>query len=78
ARLQEAYQPLSAFCAEIAQELRTPLTSLLTQTQVVLSRPRSLEDNREALHGNLEELERLTAMVNDMVLLAKADHALLG
>ncbi|KSL53410.1 HAMP domain-containing histidine kinase [Pseudomonas aeruginosa] len=74
ARLEEAFQRLSAFSADIAHELRTPLTSLLTQTQVVLSRPRSLEDYREALHGNLEELERLTAMVNDMLLLAKADH----
>ncbi len=62
ARLEEAFQRLSAFSADIAHELRTPLTSLLTQTQVVLSRPRSLEDYREALHGNLEELERLTAM----------------
>ncbi|MFU5706396.1 heavy metal sensor histidine kinase [Pseudomonas aeruginosa] len=77
ARLEEAFQRLSAFSADIAHELRTPLTSLLTQTQVVLSRPRSLEDYREALHGNLEELERLTAMVNDMLLLAKADHGLL-
>ncbi|KSF63909.1 sensor histidine kinase [Pseudomonas aeruginosa] len=78
ARLEEAFQRLSAFSADIAHELRTPLTSLLTQTQVVLSRPRSLEDYREALHGNLEELERLTAMVNDMLLLAKADHGLLA
>lgn len=77
ARLEEAFQRLSAFSADIAHELRTPLTGLLTQTQVVLSRSRGLEDYREALHGNLEELERLTAMVNDMLFLAKADHGLL-
>ncbi len=78
ARLEEAFQRLSAFSADIAHELRTPLTSLLTQTQVVLSRSRGREDYREALHGNLEELERLTAMVNDMLFLAKADHGLLA
>ncbi|MCP8467265.1 heavy metal sensor histidine kinase [Pseudomonas sp. ZM23] len=78
ARLEEAFQRLSAFSADIAHELRTPLTGLLTQTQVVLSRSRTLEDYREALHGNLEELERLTAMVNDMLFLAKADHGLLA
>ncbi|WP_343572938.1 heavy metal sensor histidine kinase [Pseudomonas sp.] len=77
ARLEEAFQRLSAFSADIAHELRTPLTGLLTQTQVVLSRSRGLEEYREALHGNLEELERLTAMVNDMLFLAKADHGLL-
>lgn len=78
ARLEEAFQRLSGFSADIAHELRTPLTALLTQTQVVLSRPRSEDDYREALHGNLEELQRLTAMVNDMLLLAKADHGLLA
>lgn len=78
ARLEEAFQRLSAFSADIAHELRTPLTGLLTQTQVVLSRSRGLEDYREALHGNLEELERLTAMVNDMLFLAKSDHGLLA
>ncbi|MDF3933171.1 heavy metal sensor histidine kinase [Pseudomonas citronellolis] len=77
-RLEEAFQRLSAFSADIAHELRTPLTALLTQTQVVLSRPRDAESYREALHGNLEELQRLTAMVNDMLLLAKADHGLLA
>ncbi|MCY1295111.1 Sensor kinase CusS [compost metagenome] len=78
ARLEDTFQRLSGFSADIAHELRTPLTGLLTQTQVVLARPRTLEDYREALHGNLEELERLTAMVNDMLLLAKADHGLLA
>jgi len=78
ARLEEAFKRLSAFSADIAHELRTPLTSLLTQTQVVLSRPRSLEDYREALHGNLEALEQLAQMVNDMLLLAKAEHGLLA
>ncbi|MNZ75892.1 Sensor kinase CusS [compost metagenome] len=78
ARLEDAFQRLSGFSADIAHELRTPLTGLLTQTQVVLARPRALEDYREALHGNLEELQRLTTMVNDMLLLAKADHGLLA
>jgi two-component system heavy metal sensor histidine kinase CusS len=76
-RLDEAFKRLSAFSAEIAHELRTPLTSLLTRTQVVLARPRRLEDYRETLHGNLQTLESLAQMVNDMLLLAKAEHGLL-
>jgi len=76
-RLEEAFKRLSAFSADIAHELRTPLTSLLTQTQVMLSRPRSLEEYRETLHGNLEALEQLAMMVNDMLLLAKSEHGLL-
>ncbi|MDG1582936.1 heavy metal sensor histidine kinase [Pseudomonas sp. GOM6] len=77
ARLEDAFTRLSAFSADIAHELRTPLSNLLTQTQVTLSQPRALEDYREALHSNLEELQHLAQMVSDMLLLAKADNGLL-
>lgn len=77
ARLEDAFARLSAFSGDIAHELRTPLSNLLTQTQVILARPRALEDYRETLHSNLEELQRLAQMVADMLLLAKADHGLL-
>lgn len=76
-RLDDAFQRLSAFSADIAHELRTPLSNLLTHTQVTLTRPRSLDEYREALHGNLEELQWMAQMVNDMLFLAKADHGLL-
>nr|WP_046786692.1 heavy metal sensor histidine kinase [Pseudomonas putida] len=77
-RLDDAFQRLSAFSADIAHELRTPLSNLLTHTQVTLTRPRSLEEYREALHGNLEELQWMAQMINDMLFLAKADHGLLA
>ncbi|UUY07039.1 heavy metal sensor histidine kinase [Pseudomonas sp. J452] len=77
ARLEDAFARLSAFSADIAHELRTPLSNLLTQTQVILSQPRPLEDYQEALHSNLEELQHLAQMVGDMLLLAKAEHGLL-
>lgn len=77
ARLEDAFARLSAFSADIAHELRTPLSNLLTQTQVTLGQPRTLEDYREALHSNLEELQHLAQMVGDMLLLAKADNGLL-
>ncbi|WP_367863873.1 heavy metal sensor histidine kinase [Pseudomonas guariconensis] len=76
-RLDDAFQRLSAFSADIAHELRTPLSNLLTNTQVTLTRPRSLDEYREALHGNLEELQWMAQLVNDMLYLAKADHGLL-
>ncbi|WLH71009.1 heavy metal sensor histidine kinase [Pseudomonas sp. FP2309] len=76
-RLDDAFQRLSAFSADIAHELRTPLSNLLTQTQVILTQPRALEDYREALHSNLEELQWMAQLVNDMLYLAKADHGLL-
>jgi two-component system heavy metal sensor histidine kinase CusS len=77
-RLDDAFQRLSAFSADIAHELRTPLSNLLTHTQVTLTRPRTAEDYREALLSNLEELQWMAQMVNDMLYLAKAEHGLLN
>lgn len=76
-RLEDAFQRLSAFSADIAHELRTPLSNLLTHTQVILTRERAPDDYREALLGNLEELQGMAQMVNDMLYLAKAEHGLI-
>lgn len=75
--LQQGFARLSDFSADIAHELRTPLSNLITQTQVTLSKERSLEEYRELLYSNLEEQERLAKMVSDMLWLAKTDHGLL-
>lgn len=73
-RLEGAYRQLEAFNADVAHELRTPLTNLIGQTQVLLSRPRAAAELAEVMHSNLEELERLKAIVNDMLFLARADQ----
>jgi two-component system heavy metal sensor histidine kinase CusS len=72
-RLEHAYQQLEGFNADVAHELRTPLCTLIGQTEVALSRSRPAEALRETLASNLEELQRLSAMVNDMLFLASAD-----
>lgn len=76
ARLDDAFTRLSAFSADIAHELRTPVANLLTQTQVTLALPRSPAEYREVLASNAEELERIGRMVSDMLFLAKADNGL--
>ena len=73
-RLEEAYQQLEGFNADVAHELRTPLANLIGGTQVALSRPRSATEFQETLQSNLEELERLRSIVNDMLFLARADQ----
>ena len=75
-RLEASFQRLSEFSADIAHELRTPVSNLMTETQVALSRSRSADEYRETLHSNLEEFDRLARMVNDMLFLAKADNGL--
>lgn len=73
-RLDASFARLSEFSADIAHELRTPVSNLLTQTQVMLSRERSAEEYRDVLSSNLEELDRLGRMVSEMLFLAKTDN----
>lgn len=76
-RLKESFDRLSDFSSDIAHELRTPVSNLLTQTQVMLSRERSIDDYQDVLASNAEELERLSRTIADMLFLAKADNQLL-
>ncbi|MCU7650822.1 heavy metal sensor histidine kinase [Pseudomonas piscis] len=73
-RVEVAYSRLESFNADVAHELRSPLTNLIGQTQVALTRGRSAEHYFEVLQSNLEELERLRSIVNDMLFLASADQ----
>jgi two-component system heavy metal sensor histidine kinase CusS len=72
-RLEAAYQQLESFNADVTHELRTPLTNLIGHTQVALSRERSATQLVEVLQSNLEDLERVRAIVNDMLFLARAN-----
>lgn len=77
-RLEEAFQRLSDFSSDLAHELRTPVSNLLMQTQVILSKSRTAEEYRETLYSNTEEFARLSRMIADMLFLAKADHGLVA
>ncbi len=76
ARLEDAFRRLSDFSSDIAHELRTPVSNLMTQTQVALAKPRSPEEYRELLTSAMEEYERLARMIGDMLFLAQADNRL--
>jgi two-component system heavy metal sensor histidine kinase CusS len=73
-RLENSFRQLSDFSSDLAHELRTPVSNLLTQTQVTLAKDRSSYDYREVLASNVEEFERLSRMISDMLFLAKAEN----
>jgi len=73
-RLDNAYQQLEGFNADVAHELRTPLATLIGETELALSRERSIPELRDVLGSNLEDLHRLAGLVNDMLFLSKADR----
>ncbi len=76
-RLEDSFRRLSDFSSDLAHELRTPVSNLLTQTQVTLSQPRSADQYRDILASNAEEFERLSRMISDMLFLAKSDNDLI-
>ena len=76
-RLEESFKRLSDFSADLAHELRTPIHSLRMQTEVSLGKARSVDEYHELLASNLEEYERLSRIIADMLFLAKAEHGLL-
>jgi len=75
-RLEQNFERISEFSSDLAHELRTPITNLLTQTQVTLTRDRDAESYRDILASNAEEFQRLARMVSDMLYLAKTEHGL--
>ena len=76
-RLDDAFVRLSNFSADIAHELRTPVSNLMIHTEVVLSRKRDIEDYEDNLYSNLDDLKRMSRMIDDMLFLAKSDNGLI-
>lgn len=73
ARLSHAYAQLEGFNADVAHELRTPLATLITSTEVALRDPSLPHATADLLGSNLEELRRMTGIVNDMLFLSHAN-----
>ncbi len=78
ARLEEGVQRLSGFAADLAHDLRTPLSTLRVETEVALAHTRSADEYQALLASNLEEYERLAQMIENTLFLARADNAQLA
>lgn len=73
-RIEDVFTRQSHFSADIAHEIRTPITNLITQTEIALSQSRSTQELEDILYSNLEEFHRMAKMVSDMLFLAQADN----
>jgi len=74
ARLELGFQRLSQFTADLAHDLRTPLGNMRGASEVALARPRSIDEYQALLVSNIEECERLSRMVENVLFLARADN----
>ena len=72
-RLRESFDRLSQFSADLAHELRTPINNLRGEAEVTLLRSRSDKEYRQAFESSLEELGRLSRMIDSLLFLARAE-----
>jgi two-component system, OmpR family, sensor kinase len=72
-RIRESVEIQRRFTADAAHELRSPLTRLRTEIEVTMRRPRAVDEYRSTLATALEEIERLGALVESLLTLARLD-----
>lgn len=73
-RLADGYQRLAQFSADLAHEIRTPIGSLMGGMQVALYQPRSADEYETLLASSMEQLERISRLIENILFLARADN----
>jgi two-component system, OmpR family, heavy metal sensor histidine kinase CusS len=75
-RLEESFERLSRFSADIAHDLRTPVNNIRGEAEVALARARTVDEYRDVLESSLEEAVRLSDLIGDLLFLARAESPL--
>lgn len=73
ARLEESFEQLRRFTSDASHELRTPLTSIRSVGEVALQKDGSREEYRDTIGSMLEEVNRLTALVDSLLTISRSD-----
>jgi len=76
-RLDEAFRQVRQFSADASHELQTPLTILKGEMEVALRSQRSPAEYQRVLKSGLEEIDRISHLVEGLLLLARADAGVL-
>ena len=72
-RLKDAFQRINQFSIDVSHELKTPLTILKGETEVAIRKDREKEEYVHLLGSHLEEIDRMTRIIDDLLLLSKAE-----
>ena len=72
-RLEQSFEQLRRFTSDASHELRTPLTSIRSVGEVGLQRGGTIEEYRDTIGSMLEEVNRLTSLVENLLTIARAD-----
>ncbi len=72
-RLEQSFETQKRFTADASHEIGTPLTTLKGQTEVALLEPHTPAEYEILLRSNLDEIEHLSQILNNLLVLARAD-----
>jgi two-component system heavy metal sensor histidine kinase CusS len=75
-RLEESFDRISRFSADIAHDLRTPVNNIRGEAEVALAHARSADEYRDVIESLMEVAERLSALIGDLLFLARAESPL--
>jgi heavy metal sensor kinase len=73
ARLEDGFQRVTQFTADASHELRTPIAIIRTAAEVSQRQPRSEREYVETLDRILDESQRASRLIDDLLTLARAD-----
>ncbi len=72
--LHNSFTNISRFSSDVSHELKTPLTIIRGQTELVLRKPRESQEYIQTLQSNLEEVNNMTQIVEHLSLLSKLER----
>lgn len=72
-RLERGFAAQRRLTADVSHELRTPLTALRGEIEVALRAPRSQREYEQVLRSGLEEIDHLTELSEDLLLVTRAE-----
>jgi heavy metal sensor kinase len=73
ARIEQSFDQLRRFTADASHELRTPLAAMRSIGEVGLQKGATTEEYRDLIGSMLEEVNRLTGVVESLLVLSQAD-----
>lgn len=73
-RLERSFKQLSQFSSDISHELRNPLHSLMSSTEIALTKYQTVDDIKHFLATQLDEYHYLSKLIENLLFIAKADH----
>ncbi|MFQ5714371.1 MAG: heavy metal sensor histidine kinase [Candidatus Scalinduaceae bacterium] len=72
-RLEKSFRRIIQFTSDVSHELRTPIACIKTGTEVILSKERTAKEYRKLHESNLRELENISRMIGDLLILLRSD-----